>query len=114
MKAAIVCAALALVACKKDEPASGRPKPIASAERQRGETACKAYVDRLCACTAQKPALAERCDLKKAKLDALRMALAVDDDPSVEAGDVFLAQDAAREVIAKCIEENAQLDSECP
>jgi hypothetical protein len=115
MKALLLAAALlAIGACKKEE-ASKRPAPISAAERKRGDDACNAYLKRLCACAEQKPALKDRCELKQAKPQALKMALSVDDDPSVSPVDVALAQESARAVIAKCIEENVQLDAEgCP
>jgi hypothetical protein len=100
--------------CKKEDEAPGRPKPIGAQERQRGTDACTAYVARLCKCAESKPELAERCHLKKAKPEALKLALDVDDDPNAHPQDIFLAQESARQVIAKCIEENAALDLECP
>jgi hypothetical protein len=109
---------LFLAACHKDSPPkSGRPDPISTAERKRGDDACRAYVDRLCACAKSKPDdkdLADRCELKHAKLEALDLALMVDDDPAAGAQDVFQAQDQVRKIIAKCIEENVKLDQECP
>jgi hypothetical protein len=111
----LLAAALLLAACKSDEPASSRPPPISPAERKRGDDACQAYLKRLCACAEQKPELKDRCELKHAKPEALKLALAVDDDPGAGPADVALAQESARQVIAKCIEENAQLDTEgCP
>jgi len=111
---AVALLALGLLGCKK-EKASSRPDPISAAERKRGDDACQAYLKRLCACAEQKPALKDRCELKQAKPQALKLALGVDDDPSASPADVALAQESARQVIAKCIEENAQLDAEgCP
>jgi hypothetical protein len=110
-------AALALAGCKKEDAAPGRPPPIGKAERQRGGEACTRYVERLCACAEKKPErpeLADRCQMKKAKPEALKLALEVDDDPHAHPQDIFLAQESARQVIAKCIEENAALDAECP
>lgn len=116
MRLAALALVLALGACKKqEEPASNRPQPISEAERTRGSQACDAYVARLCACAETKPALAERCHLHKGRPQALGLALSTADSPDVEARDIFLAQEAARQVIAKCIEDTAQLDAEgCP
>lgn len=100
--------------CKKDEPANSRPKPISETERKRGSDACTSYVERLCACAKTKPELADRCHMKGAKPEALKLALEVDDDPNAHPQDIFAAQESARQVIAKCIEENAALDAECP
>jgi len=104
-----------LAGCKKEEQqAPGRPAPISESERKRGDEACTAYVARLCACAEKKPELAERCQMKKAKPEALQLALEVDNDPNAHPQDIFAAQESARQVIAKCIEENAALDAECP
>ena len=117
----LVAAALviAATACKGDEPPppgtfNNRPAKMGDAERKRGDDACHAYVDRLCKCAEGKPALKDRCALKHAKLDALELALRTDDDPEAKPADVFAAQDAARKVIEKCIEENEALDPQCP
>ena len=117
-----LAALLVVAACSKSNdapppPASNRPQPIGEVERKRGDDACHAYVDRLCKCAAAKPdkkELADRCDLKHAKLDALAMALQVDDDPTATPTDVWNAQDQVRKIIAKCIQENEALDTECP
>jgi hypothetical protein len=115
MRLAVLLALLCILAgCKKEEQADGRPRPISVEERKRGADACTAYVARLCKCAESKPELAERCHLKKAKPEALKLALDVDDDPNAHPQDIFLAQESARQVIAKCIEENAALDAECP
>jgi hypothetical protein len=107
-----------LAACsKKEEKTSNRPVPITEAERKRGDDACTAYVDRLCACAKAKASkdLDDRCHMKQAKKEALKLALEVDDDPTATAQDVFQAQEAARQVISKCVEENLALDTEgCP
>jgi hypothetical protein len=105
----IVLLALLLCACgKKDEaPAGTRPVAIPSAERQRGGDACKAYVERLCACAKAHPERAEvkdRCDRDQALPSAMELALGIDDDPDVAAQDVFRAQGEARKVIATCVE----------
>jgi hypothetical protein len=109
---------LVFAACSKSNdappPTSSRPAAITSAERQRGDDACHAYVDRLCKCAETKKELADRCQLKHAKLEALSLAIQVDDDPGSTPQAVFNAQDQARKIIAKCIEENAALDAECP
>jgi hypothetical protein len=118
LAALVLLATFGLGGCKKDDaPHSSRPAAISDAERKRGEDACQAYVDRLCKCAAGKPDdkdLADRCELKHAKLEALHMALNVDDDPSATPQDVFNAQEQVRKVIGKCIEENEKLDLECP
>ena len=116
MKALALLVGLVVAAgCKGEEKTpGGRPKPISVAERERGKNACEAYVERLCTCAKAKPELAERCELKHAKPEALVLALEVDDSPEAAPREVAQAQDQARKIIAKCIEENAALDTECP
>lgn len=110
--------AIVLAACSKgEEPARSRPAKISEAERKRGDDACTAYVDRLCACAKAKGTkdLDDRCHMKQAKKEALELALEVDDDPSASPQDVLQAQEAARQVISKCVEEDLALDAEgCP
>jgi hypothetical protein len=101
-------------ACKKEEAAE-RPAPMSAAERQRGEAACTTYVERLCACAAERPALAEQCELQGGRVDTIRLVLEIADDPGVSAGEIFAAQRSARQVIARCIEDLARLDTAgCP
>jgi hypothetical protein len=115
MRLLVLVAFLLAAGCKKDEEAaSGRPAPISTEERTRGGEACTRYVERLCKCAETKPELADRCHMKQAKPEALKLALEVDDDPGAAPRDIFAAQESARQVIAKCIEENAALDAECP
>ncbi len=107
--------ALGLAGCKgEDKTPGGRPRPISAAERKRGDDACQSYVKRLCLCAETKPELKDRCEIKHAKPEALVLALEVDDNPEAAPREVAQAQDQARKIIAKCIEENAALDAECP
>ncbi len=92
-------------------PVSDRPAPMTLPERQRGADACTTYVERLCACAKQKPALAEQCELKHAKPEALALTLGVDDDPTSTRDSIVRAQREARKIIALCIQEAAQLPS---
>ena len=66
----------------------------------------------LCACAAARPddaALKERCELKQAKPEALQLLYDVDADPSSSDDSRLRAQIEARKLIAKCIQEAAQL-----
>ncbi len=114
----VLVAVLACGGCsKKEEQKSARPAPLSEAERKRGDDACTAYVARLCACAKLKGGkdLEDRCYIKQAKKEALQLALTVDDNPIATPQDVFQAQESARQVISKCIEENLALDTEgCP
>lgn len=94
--------------------ASARKDLMTPAEKKRGEDACTTYVKQLCDCAAAKPddkALAERCDLKKAKPQALELLYGVIDDPKSSEDSLLRASVEARKLIAKCIEETVQLPS---
>ncbi|HVV82801.1 MAG TPA: hypothetical protein VHE35_06960 [Kofleriaceae bacterium] len=122
MRRAAIGVALALglfaagAGCKHHEERAAPPPPaVSAAERQRGTDACNDYVQRLCACAANKPELADRCKLKHAKPEALALALAVTDDPSSSADSVARARSEMAKIVAKCIEEAAQLPAlGCP
>lgn len=101
---------LALVACAKktdDEPAG--VKPIAAEEVQRGQDACKAYVDKACACADKVPAVKAQCDLARALPDALRLQLGYAQAAETKKNDALAAQAAVRKVVKECIEETAKL-----
>ncbi len=108
---------LALIAgCSKkaeDKPAGSSPGAprLGEIERKRGEDACSQYVAALCRCAEKKPELAEPCDLKKAKPEALALLLAVDDDPKASDDSRLRAQIEARKLISKCVMEHASLPS---
>ncbi|MDX2093681.1 MAG: hypothetical protein SFX73_37930 [Kofleriaceae bacterium] len=97
-----------------DDPAVGagsaedRPK-IAATELKRGEDACKAYVDKVCACTA--PAAADACKLARALPDALTVGREVAASPDSTRMDVLQANDSIRKTIKECIEQTAKLPS---
>lgn len=113
---------LAVVGCKKSkdedsvrgDPAAG-PEPAAKmtpVERKRGEDACTTYVKELCECAAAKPGdakLAEQCELKKAKPEALSLLMALDDDAKASDDSRLRAQIEARKLISKCVMEHASL-----
>ncbi|MEZ4398548.1 MAG: hypothetical protein R3B06_00910 [Kofleriaceae bacterium] len=109
--------ALAGAGCKRAAdapPAPSRPAPLPAAEVTRAKAACDDLVARLCACAQahpDQPALAERCELKKAKPEAL--ALALDTAARTDVGDdsVVRAQLTARKIVEKCVEEIAALPS---
>lgn len=90
-------------------PVADRPALISAPERARGIDACSTYVQRLCECAKTKPELAEPCQLKHAKPEALALALEVEADPASSADSIRRAQREARVIVARCIEETAQL-----
>ncbi len=113
-----VVLALALLAataagCKHrrddDAPARERPEALSAPQRKLATDACGDFVARLCACAQAKPELAETCKLKKAKPEALALALAVADDPSSPADAAAQAKAEVGKIVARCIEEAAQL-----
>jgi hypothetical protein len=113
---------LAVAACSKGRDdgakASDKPPPMSEIEIKRAEDACKAYVDRVCACARakpEKPELGERCQLKESKKSAIRMLLEVDKTDQATPAELFQIQDEIRKIVAKCIEEDSRLDGEgCP
>lgn len=114
---AIVLALGLVPSCKKkadDAPAAtgsaaDRAPQIAPTELKRGEDACKAYVDKVCACTA--PDAANACKLARALPDAMRVALEVAASPDSTRADVLQANDSVRKTIKECIEQTAKLPS---
>jgi len=101
--------ALLAIGCKsKSEapPAEQRPA-ISEGEFTRGRDACKAYLDKVCACTA--PGAAQACTLAKALPDAMRVSLEVSQSPDSTPKDIALALDNVRKVSKECIEEIAKL-----
>lgn len=109
--AAVLGAMLATAGCKRhhDDAPAARPSTVTAAERQLATDACGDYVARLCACAQLKPELAPQCKLKHAKPEALALALAVADDPSSSADSVARARAEMGKIVARCIEEAAQL-----
>jgi hypothetical protein len=113
-----VAAALALVAsimasggCKAKQHAP-KQKPVAGmtdVEIQRGEDACKAYVDKICGCAATKPDLAGPCQLAKSLPEAMQLSLAVAANPESKPETVEQAYESAKKTIANCIQETAKL-----
>jgi hypothetical protein len=105
-----LCLVLALGACKKQKKASQDitpPQPMAADEIKRAEDACKAYVDKVCACTA--PAAAEQCKLAKALPDAIRIALEVAASPQSKPDVVLQSQASVRKTEKECFEQTAKL-----
>ncbi len=117
-RAAVVLAALVAVAGCKKKAAEGpladlgdldTAPPLPAPEIKRGQDACKAYVDAVCACTA--PPAKDACGLAKALPDALEVAREVSVSPDSKRRDVLQANDSARKTIKECIELTAKLPS---
>ena len=114
---AALLAALALAACsKKSEDGERGPVPISASERERGEKACSAYVERLCACAEKqaKPELAKTCQGASSRVETLSGLLGTSDENRVNQ-DVYAVQIQARKIIKNCVEDMLELDQQgCP
>ena len=100
-----------LAACAKkaaDEPAA---KPMPAEEVQRGKDACKALVDKACACAATIPAAKEACDLARPMPQALELQLEFASSDGTKKNDVLAAQAGVRKVVKECVEQTAKLAS---
>ena len=108
---AMTAAMAAMTACEK-KPKPTKQKPVAGltdVELKRGEEACKAYVDKVCACAQTKPDLAQQCQLAKALPEALQIALSVATHPDTKPDVATQSFDSARQTIGTCIEEASKL-----
>ena len=118
---------VALAGCQqKDEPPAGPPpkqkpaprKPLPGIpphEAARGQQACKAWMDRICACAADHPDLAATCDEAKSLPDALTMAVQAATASGLDGPDRARLELEARTIIARCIQEQGKLDpTRCP
>ena len=56
-----------------------------ASEVKRGQDACKAYVDKVCACAETVPAMKQPCELAHALPDAIQVGLDVAASPDVDA-----------------------------
>ncbi|MDQ3341396.1 MAG: hypothetical protein M4D80_40085 [Myxococcota bacterium] len=105
---------LALVAgCKKKAaepppPVNNEP-PIPAAELQRGEDACKAYIDKACKCAETVPAAKPKCDAAQAFPAVLKMSTELTMSKDSVAKDVKQGAMTIRKTVAECIQETAQL-----
>ena len=84
-------------------------KDMSAMEIQRGQDACKAYVDRVCACAAQKPDLAKECELSKALPQAIEISLSVANNPDSKPDIVQQSYANVRKTVGGCIEATAKL-----
>jgi hypothetical protein len=111
----LALALLLTVGCSKKAaeappPSTGSDVPrLPAPEIQRGEDACKAYVDKVCACTA--PSAADACKLARALPAAMQVGLEVATSPDSSRRDVLQANDSVRKTIKECIELTAKLPS---
>jgi len=110
----ILCAGCKQRADAPPGPPASTPVVPAS-EVKRGQDACKAYVDKVCACADATPALKEACSLARALPDAIQAGLEVTANPESTRRDALQANDSVRKVVKECIEETAKLPAAgCP
>ncbi len=109
--AAALAAALAAGACKQQEEPAPAPAPaaIGAAEIKRGQDACRAYVEQVCACAKTVPAAEQPCARAKALPDSIDTAVQVSAHPETERLDAVQSAAAVRKIIARCIEQTAKL-----
>jgi hypothetical protein len=115
MRLALALVVLLAAGCakkKKQEPSLSEVVPAMSVDEvKRSEDACKAYVERACAC----PAAAEQCGLAKALPDAVRIGLEVAASPDSKPDIVRQSHASIRKTVKECIEQMAKLPSlGCP
>lgn len=102
-----------VAACSKKQdapppPANDNPR-IPETEIKRGTDACKAYVEKVCACTT--PEAQQACPLAKALPDAMTTGLEIAMNPETSRRDVVQANDMIRKTMKECIEQAAKLPS---
>ena len=114
---ALVLALLAVTGCKAKESKPKKEKPVpgmTEIELERGEDACKTYVDKICACAGQKPdqaELAKQCQLAKSLPEAMQIALSVAMNPESKPDVVEQSYDSVKTTVSQCIQETAKLPS---
>jgi hypothetical protein len=111
--------AVACAGCKQqaEAPAAeARPVPVVPAsEVKRGQEACKAYVDKVCACAETVAAMKQPCSLARALPEAMQVGLDVARTAESTRRDVVQANDSVRKIVKECIEETAKLPAAgCP
>ena len=117
----VLVACVAGAGCKKDAappPTTGDvpAMPVMPAsEAKRGQDACKAYVDKVCACAETVAAMKQPCGLARALPEAIEVSLSVAGNAESTRRDVVQANDSVRKVVKECIEETAKLaGAGCP
>jgi hypothetical protein len=112
---ALVVLALLLTGCKAKESKQHSVKQVkemSAMEIQRGQDACKVYVEKVCACATSKPDardLAKQCELSKALPQAIEISLSVANNPDSKPDIVQQSYANVRKTIGNCIEETARL-----
>lgn len=93
------------------------PAAISEAEEERGQAACEAYVERVCACAQAKPDnrdIEQACQLAPAKRSSLNLVLRANRS-SDNLEDRVKTGITAQRIMGSCISEQGKLDSlGCP
>jgi hypothetical protein len=111
MKRWLVLVALASCAKKQDEPPR-KAEPMSAEEIKRAADACKAYVDKVCACGEK---LTHECELARGYPPAVQMSVQVLSSPDSAPRDVQVAQQSVRATVKQCVEKMAKLpELGCP
>ncbi len=111
---------VACAACKKQAdappPREGPAVPaMPAAEVKRSHDACKAFVDKVCACADTVPAMKQACALARPLAEAIEVDLDVAAHPESSRRDALQAQDSVRKIVKECIEQTAKLPGAgCP
>ena len=104
--------------CKKQEKRAAQEAPakmMSADEVKRSEDACKAYVDRVCACAKTVPAAETACRDGQAQPEAMRIALEVASSPDSKPVVVQQSLEGVRKIVKECIEQTAKLPAlGCP
>jgi alkanesulfonate monooxygenase SsuD/methylene tetrahydromethanopterin reductase-like flavin-dependent oxidoreductase (luciferase family) len=108
-------------ACKRDAPPPPPPAPnppnpaMPASEAKRARDACRAYVDKVCACAEKLPALKQECSVAGAYPDAIQVDLEVAATADTSRRDARQTQQSVRAIVKQCIEAAARLPAAgCP
>ena len=94
-----------LVACGNSEAPEGPPPTaISQAEIQRGQDACKSYVEKVCSCADKVEAAKDACQKARPLPESLNLTLNVANATDTKPKDSRGAQNAARAIMKQCIE----------
>jgi hypothetical protein len=110
---------LMFAACDKAAAPPPGPPEMSAAERERATEACRAYLDRLCACAQNDPSLANRCELSRAQPEAVALHRDLLDGKGpkgpLNAEERALTEMSLRKIVAACVKGDAELDPRtCP
>jgi hypothetical protein len=110
---ALVLAVLACSKSKSEEPPAEPPPLLSASELKLAADACKAYVDKVCACEVAEAK--EECKLARGVPDAVDLAKRLAANPKADPADAKQAASSVRKTVKNCIERTAALPAMgCP